>query len=87
MSRAKIITIEIEHGDAGLLHATSPQVRELFVSRKTVDEIKQAVPVLIKAIFENRGEDVSVVEADEDQGLDIPMPWVILQNSCGAARC
>jgi len=44
--------IRIERGGAGLFHATSPQMPELFVSGETVEEIREAVPVVVDAILE-----------------------------------
>lgn len=44
------ITINVERGEAGLLHATSPEMRDLFVSGETLGEIKKAVPAVIAAI-------------------------------------
>lgn len=86
MNRAKIITVRIEAGDAGLLHATSPEMGELFVSGESVEEIHEAVPEVIKAIFAAHGKSVSVYEADADD-LELPMPWVILANGDHHASC
>lgn len=85
MTKAKIISIVIDKGDAGLLHATSPQMPELFVSGETEGELLEAVPVVLRAIFKAHGKDVQVVEVEDDMP-GVPMPWVILSTT-GHAAC
>lgn len=85
MRRAKIISVQITEGSGGLLHATSPQMRELFVSGRSIDAVKSAVPGVIEAIFEAHGESVRVVEADDD--IALPMPWVILRQERHTTHC
>ena len=86
MRRAKIISIQIKEGGAGLLHATSPQMRELFVSGRSIDAVKAAVPSVIEAIFEAHGEAVRVIEADDDDTC-LPMPWVIVPQDQSKVHC
>jgi hypothetical protein len=85
MGRAKIISVLVEQGEAGLLHGTSPQMKELFVSGETIEEIVEAVPEVIKAIYSAHGQSVSVVPADYADG--IPMPWVILTSHNSQLGC
>ena len=86
MTRAKIISIEIETGDAGLFHATSPQMGELFVSGESVEEVLDAVPAVIEAIYKAHGKEVSALPADNDD-VNIPMPWVILSGDQAVVSC
>ena len=78
MRRAKIIGVIIEKGDAGLYHATSPDMKDLLVSGETVEDVKEAVPAVIAAIYEAYGENVNVVEAEERAESNSPFPWVVL---------
>lgn len=80
MDRAKIISVTVEPGKSGLLHATSPQMRELLVSGDTLEELNIAIPDVIKAIFDAHGHSVSVIKAD-DGGIGIPMPWVVVPTA------
>lgn len=79
MGRPKIISIVIEDVGDGLLRATSPQVHGLFLHGETVDELKEAVPAVLEAMFRSVGQSVRVLEAD-DEAHSIPMPWVILPS-------
>ncbi|MEM6610219.1 MAG: hypothetical protein AAF689_16775 [Pseudomonadota bacterium] len=81
MLKAKIITIIIERGRAGLFHATSPQMTELLVSGESVQEVRSAVPAVVEAIYGAHGKSVQVYET-EPEGEDpaIPAPWVIVPN-------
>ena len=85
MTKAKIISVEITKGEAGLLHAMSPQMSELFVSGESKEELIEAVPEVIRAIYKAHGKDVTVLEA-ESSDTPIPMPWVILSNADMATR-
>lgn len=76
MKKAKIVNIKVERGDAGLYYATSPQLKELFVSGETEGELYAAVPTLIEALFAAKGMVVSVIEAEPDPVA--PQPWVVL---------
>lgn len=53
---SRTITVEVSQGVAGLLHATSPEMKELFVSGETQAELREAVPHIVPAIIEARGE-------------------------------
>ena len=77
MNQAKIISVEIESGEAGLFHATSPQLQELFVSGESEDEVLNAVPDVIATIFSLKGEDVAAYPV-EQENVAIPEPWVIV---------
>ena len=57
---ARTIQIEIKAGKAGLFHATSPQVRGLFVSGRTVEGLKSAVPDVLHEMLRASGESTDV---------------------------
>ena len=86
MKRAKIISVLIQKGDAGLYHATSSDMLGLFVSGKTEDEVKTAVPRVIEALFDAQGESVTVIEA-EDRGGPAAAPWVVLPKAAMELAC
>ena len=78
MPKAHIVTVNVEAGD-GLYHATSPEMKELFISLETVEEVLDAVPHLIRAIYDIRGEDVTVLATD-DENTTRAVPWVVLSQ-------
>ena len=84
MHLAKIISVNIEAGEAGLFHATSAQMKELLVSGESVEEIREALPAVIRAIFDAHGESVQVLEA-ENSDVGISMAWVIVPDHSSAA--
>lgn len=84
MSRAHIVMINVEAGDAGLYHATSPQMKELFISRESVEELLEAVPHMIREIYDLKGEIVTVIPTDDDDPAR-SVPWVVLPQD--VIRC
>lgn len=88
MQRAKIIGLVIETGEEGLLHATSPDMRELFVSARSVEELKRTVPAVIEAIYDAHGEAVRVLEADGARGAaQDASPWVVVPKVATELAC
>ena len=91
MGRAKIISVEVRRGTAGLLHATSPQMRELYVAAGSLDDLRKSILASIEAIFAAHGEAVSVIEAEPKDALvgveaeradaGLEMPWVIVPKA------
>lgn len=79
MRKARIIDVVIERGGAGLYHATSPNLRGLLVSGETVEEVREAVPAVIEAIFDASGESVRAIEAVDDTNRS--SPWVVLPRA------
>lgn len=77
---AKLIDIEIKQGAAGLYHATSPQLNGLFVSGESEQELLEAAPVLIEALYSEQGRKV-VVLATDNSNPKIPSPWVVVESS------
>lgn len=85
MKLAKIINVVVEKVEGGMFFATSPQMRELMVSGTTESEVHEAVPQVIREIFDAHGQSVAVIEAEKDNE-DLPMPWVIVPTSATGAR-
>lgn len=86
MDRAKIISVVIKDSGDGTLRATSPQMAGLFIHGNTEEELREALPVVLEAMFRAIGQTVTVVDAD-GEGLDIPMPWVVLPKSNDRIAC
>ena len=80
MSQARILRLQIEKGEAGLFHATCPEMKELFVSGETVGEIEDAAPAIVQAICHANGESVFVIKAIGDASFDAP-PLVVIPSS------
>ena len=86
MRRAKIVKVHIEEAtDTGLFHATSPDMRELFVSRHSIEDLKVAVPKVIEAIMAAHGQSVCAYEVEDDDSMPVPMPWVVVPNEARRA--
>lgn len=75
--RARIIRLEVETAESGMLYATSPDLRGLFIGRRTMDELMIAVPQAIEAILEAQGLHFKAYEA-EGGDLPSPLPWVVV---------
>lgn len=56
MTLTKPIRVKIEHGDAGLWYATSPDIKGLLVAKKTRDACVGAVPDAVRDLAEAAGE-------------------------------
>ncbi len=57
---ADIVRIHREPGETGLVFATSPDIRELVLWRRTSGELDAALPQAIADIYAARGMDVIV---------------------------
>lgn len=68
MTKAHVIRLVIEHSMAGMVFASSPDVRELNVAGHTVEGAKEAAALAIAALYEMRGETVDVHELEADDG-------------------
>ena len=86
MRKAKIISVEVTDNGDGLFHATSPQIRELFVTGESAEQALERVPEAIEGLFALDGIDVCAVQADNDN-LPIPQPWVIVDRETQATSC
>ena len=67
--KARIVHITCEEGKAGLLYASSPDLRGLLVAEQTVDALRQAIPRAIRDLYAAMGVEVVVSPVDEpDEG-------------------
>jgi hypothetical protein len=75
--RARIVRIEFERGEAGLIFAVSPDLRGLLVAERTMEEVKAAIPQAIMDLYAACGEPVVVsrVDSSNDQA-DEDGSWV-----------
>jgi hypothetical protein len=71
-TKPKIVRIKIERGDTGLMYATSPDLKGLFVADRTLEDVERAIPKTIAAIFAARGIRVIVTKGSSDVGSYIP---------------
>lgn len=72
--KARVVRIRVEEGETGLFFATSPDLRGLLVAKPTVDELDEAIPAAIAALYEALG--VNVVVTMLDRADDEFRPWV-----------
>jgi hypothetical protein len=49
-----VIKVNIEQGREGLLYATSPDLKGLFVAAATVDELDDEIPRVIKVLLQEQ---------------------------------
>lgn len=73
--KPKIVRIEYKKGDAGLLFATSPDLKGLFVTERAMDAFERSIPAAIKDLYAACGVNVVVGMAEQiDQ--DSRPPWI-----------
>lgn len=75
-----MVSIVVEVGEAGLLHATSPQIPELLVTGTSMDELRLAVPEVVEALCSAQGQAVRVV-APEADGRQVSFPPLMLVST------
>lgn len=63
----KIVRIQYVTGNAGLIYATSPDLRGLVVARASVEELAKAVPEAICKLYEACGVQVIVARLEPDR--------------------
>ena len=63
--RPRIVRVEREKGKAGLLYATSPDLKGFLVAEKTSEALEKAIPLAIKDLYAACGVEVIVSPADE----------------------
>ena len=62
--RARVVRIEFERGDAGLIFAVSPDLKGLLVAERTMDAVEAAIPQAITDLYAACGEAVVVSRVD-----------------------
>ena len=73
--KAKIVRIKIEQGDAGLLFATSPEIKGLLVAEETAEALAREIPKAIRDMYAVCGVEVVVSPVEDDEDGDL-QPWV-----------
>lgn len=77
LMKAKIVRVKVEQGRAGLFYATSPDVRGLLVAKPTIEELQEAIPEALTALYLALGIRV-VVSGAEDGDEGEYTPWVAM---------
>jgi hypothetical protein len=72
--KARIVHVTCERGKAGLLYASSPDLRGLLVAEDTADALRKAIPTAIRDLYAAMG--VEVVVSPVDDPTDEGRTWV-----------
>lgn len=88
--RARIVRIEFERGDAGLIFAVSPDLKGLVVAERTMEALEAAIPQAIMEMYAACGEAVVVsrVDApslDEDDETWVAFPVELARKALAAS--
>jgi hypothetical protein len=75
MPKARLVRIKCEKGKAGLLYATSPDLRCLLVAEATTEALREAIPRAIRDMYAASGVEVLVSPLEEPQDGET---WVAL---------
>lgn len=86
MTKAKIITVNIEMTRAGLLRATSDDMLGLHVVADNEDHLRELAKEMLCDLFEAQGQVVSIYEAEQKEPT-IPAPWVVVPSANSNATC
>lgn len=84
LMKAKIVRVKVERGSAGLYYATSPDVRGLLVAKSTVEELEEAIPEALTALYLALGIRVVVSEAEDSDDGEYS-PWVAISAEVAKA--
>lgn len=76
---AKIIRIEYKQGASGLIFATSPDLKGVLGSERTMEELEQTISEAIIQLYAASGEKVGAVKVD-DQDAWVAVPVDILRR-------
>lgn len=74
--RARLVRIEFERGEAGLIFAVSPDLRGLLVAERTMEQVEAAIPQAIMDLYAACGEPVVVSRVDAPRHTDDDKSWV-----------
>ena len=87
-TKARIVRVKIDQGSAGLFYATSPDLRGLLVTGKTLPELRERIPVAITQLFEALDWHCTVIDAeggDDAQAAPMLQPWIAIPAHVAAA--
>ncbi len=82
--KARIVRITVERGREGLYYAESPDLAGLLVARRSLEEVRQQIPLAIEAMFAADGMSVAVseVESDDDcSWVAVPIELLALSHA------
>jgi hypothetical protein len=65
-SRARVLRVVCERGNAGLFYATSPDLKGLLVAEPSMDALKRVIPEAIAELYARDWVKVVVTEVDQD---------------------
>ncbi len=71
----RVVRVKLEERHPGLFYATSPDLRGLFVAKQSLQEVIEALPESIRALYAVGGE-AMIVEA-VGEGRE-PHEWVVM---------
>lgn len=72
---AKIIHVEYKQGKSGLIFATSPDLKGLLVSERTMAALEASIPAAIVDLYAACGVQVVVTKVEEEEHGGLT-PWV-----------
>jgi hypothetical protein len=75
-AKAKVVRVKVEMGKAGLLYATSPDLRGLLVAEPTLEALQASIPTAVADLYAACGADVVVTMLDSQSDDDGLTPWV-----------
>ena len=73
---ARIVRVDIEERHPGLFFATSADLKGLFVAKESMNDLREAVPHSISALYEACGQPVIVEHLEADDRT--PDTWVTM---------
>lgn len=73
--KPKIVRVTVEQGKAGLLFATSPDLKGLLVAKRTIEALEEAIPSAVADLYAACGVEVIVTRAEKAQG-EVSPPWI-----------
>ncbi len=74
--RARLVRVRVRQGEAGLLFATSPDLRGLLVAERTAEELEVAIPQAVTDLYAACGEAVVVSRMATTDAHDDDEAWV-----------
>jgi hypothetical protein len=87
-TKAKIVRVKIEADKSGLYFATSRDLKGLLVAERRREDLAQAIPNAISALYEAGGVPVIVTMAESVDGDESPwvaVPRDVVRNALSVA--
>lgn len=64
--KARLIRIEFERGETGRIYAKSPDIKGLWIGRRSMEELEHDLPEAIAAMYAACGESVVVSKLENE---------------------